>query len=182
MKIGLYGGAFDPITNGHVNAIKKLSKYFNKIWVMPCYKSMTGKRMVNPNHRLEMCKLSISDIEGAEVFDYEIRNKLELSSSRILELIEKEYEEDDFYFIIGMDLANSITTWKNYKYLLNRYKFCVIPRKSFISTSNWYNQNNHHLFYDIPTLDISSTKWKEVREDRLLDKTVINYIKEKRLY
>ena len=60
MKVALYGGSFNPITLGHVEVALYVlnSGLVDQVWLVPNYKSCTGKQLANENDRLEMCKLA----------------------------------------------------------------------------------------------------------------------------
>ena len=183
MKIGLYGGSFDPITNGHINVIINLLKYFDQVWIMPCYKSLTGKNLTESTHRLNMCKLAISNINDnrVKIFDFEIKNKLTGTSIEIMMSIYKKYPKKNFYFVMGMDVANNIFEWNNHEQILKVVKFCIIPRFGYKSVTDWY-KNKPHLFIDIESKDISSTQWKKSKNSNMIDIKVLEYIEINNLY
>jgi len=185
MKIGLYGGSFDPITNGHINVIINLLKYFDQVWIMPCYKSLAGKNLVESKHRINMCEIAISSINDnrVKIFDFEIKNKLTCSSIEIMMSIYKKYPKNNFYFIMGMDVANGIFEWDNYEQILKVIKFCIIPRFGYKSLTDWY-KNKPHLFIDIELKNISSTKRKNTRcsEKNIINQKILEYIETNNLY
>ena len=76
MKLGIFGGSFDPVHNEHIRlaeaAIQTLG--LDKLLVMPAYAPphKPWKTLAPDEDRLEMCKLAFSSVEKAEVCDYEI--------------------------------------------------------------------------------------------------------------
>ncbi|GAG38665.1 unnamed protein product, partial [marine sediment metagenome] len=95
-KIAILGGAFDPITNGHIQTAKFVldtSKEFDEVWLMPAYKHMSGKNMASVEARLVMCE-SAAKVDGRiKVFDYEIKHKLAGETFNLF----KRLKEDEQY-------------------------------------------------------------------------------------
>ena len=77
MKIGIFGGSFDPVHIEHIHlaqsAIDGLG--LDKLLVMPAFAPphKPYKTLAPDEHRLEMCRLAFAEVEGAYVSDMEIR-------------------------------------------------------------------------------------------------------------
>ncbi len=112
MKIGIFGGTFNPPHNGHLLLLKRMQKALrlDKMIVipsnMPPHKDVTDN---NPEHRMNMTKLafpeySVSDIEikrGGKSYTYET-----------LEELRSIYPQDKMYFICGSDMFLTFDEWK----------------------------------------------------------------------
>lgn len=116
MKIGIMGGTFDPIHNGHLMLGQAALEAFtlDKIWYMPNGNpphkdiSTTG---TNVRDRVEMVRLAISSHKGFRLEPYEAnRNDVSYSYST-MEYLKGIYPGDDFYFIIGADSLFMIDQW-----------------------------------------------------------------------
>ena len=69
MKIAIYPGTFDPITNGHIDVLKKASKLFDKIIL--AVSDITGKETIfTLEERTELCKKSLSEFPQVEVINF----------------------------------------------------------------------------------------------------------------
>ena len=66
MKIGLYPGSFDPITNGHIGVIKKGAKLFDKLYVC-ILKNAVKNPFFTDEDKLNMAKLSLKELKNVEV-------------------------------------------------------------------------------------------------------------------
>ena len=66
MRIGVYPGTFDPITNGHLDIIKRAAKLFDKVIVVVPI-NMNKKTMFSVEERMELIKESVQDIPNIEV-------------------------------------------------------------------------------------------------------------------
>ena len=77
MKIGILGGSFDPIHNGHLNMAKSALKEFelDKVWIMPAAHSPNKEEanMTSGQMRLEMCELAVKELSDIEVSDFEFQ-------------------------------------------------------------------------------------------------------------
>lgn len=188
-QIGLFGGAFDPITTSHESIIVKLldSDILDEIWLMPCYESAYGKKMISFDKRLKMCQMVANKYKNIKVSDFELYNNYNGQTYDTLLKFFDDYanEENQFYFITGMDNANKIHTWDNYKKIIKMIPFIIIPRGDVDEQIRWYKQSPH-IFLDCEKDDGSSTK---VREDiknsvksKLLDKDIYDYISSNDLY
>jgi nicotinate-nucleotide adenylyltransferase len=200
-KVAILGGAFNPITIGHIQlaqTVLNTSGEFDEVWLMPAYNHMYNKEMVSTEHRLKMCELA-SQIDGRiKVFDYEIRNELAGETFNFFKRLKKEEtlnERYNFSMIIGLDNANTFDKWVNYQELERMVRFVVVPRKGIERDINvdWYLKEPHiFLNNESDVIEVSSTqvrgilnqegiaKYKEL-EDKL-HPDVIRYIYNNKLY
>lgn len=66
MRIGLYPGTFDPITNGHLDIIKRGSTLFDKLYILVA-NNINKKTMFTVEERMNMIKEATKDIDNIEV-------------------------------------------------------------------------------------------------------------------
>lgn len=116
MKLGLYGGTFDPIHKGHIYVATEVLRLLNLdelIFIpnsQPPHKIM---RSYLPYHqRFEMIELAIDGYEKFRVSDIEASNKAHYTVNT-LKALKRLYPNDEFYFIIGEDSLRDLDTWKN---------------------------------------------------------------------
>ncbi len=144
-KIAILGGAFNPVTNGHIQTAKFVldtSREFDEVWLMPAYNHMAGKEMVDADMRFHMCKLASKVDNRIKVFKYEIENKMAGETFNLFKrLLNDELYKDthNFSMIIGMDNALSFDKWVNFEELERMVKFVIVPRKGY--TPNWAKHN-----------------------------------------
>jgi len=185
MKIGILGGAFNPPHTGHLVIAQDILDAFklDKVLFIPTntspHKEVGG---VSGQARLEMTKLATSGNEAFEVLGLEIeRGGTSFTIDTIGEL-KKRYPEDEFYLIIGSDLANEFSSWKNYEDVKKEVKVVVANRKEFP-----LDKRSSHLVVDIRQIELSSSQIRELVKNRssvkgLVKKEVAEYIQEHNLY
>lgn len=114
-KIGIMGGTFDPIHNGHLMIGGQAYKEYGlkEIWYMPSGHPphKKGRNVSEPATRLAMTKLAVKDHEGFVCSDFEVRRTGYTYTSQTLRLLHEEYPEHSFYFIIGADSLYEIENW-----------------------------------------------------------------------
>ena len=181
MKIGVFVGSFDPIHNAHTNLVNYLidKKIVDKVIIIATGNYWDKQNITDLNKRLDMLELIKNDniIIDRKYNHYKY-------TYQILNDLSKYYNKDKLYLIIGSDNANTLYKWKNYEEIL-KYGIIVINRDNIkvnLSGNNIIMINK--TFGSISSTQIRniiSTKKYELLEDKL-DKKVINYIKNNRLY
>lgn len=196
-KIGVLGGTFNPIHNGHIylgeNFARALS--LNKVLLVPTYTPphKCARNLAPPTHRLNMCKLvaGLSDI--FEVSDIEIARKGKSYTVDTLKKLSQLYPKADIFLLTGADMFTTLLEWKNYKDIFALATVCAAPRdkKNAAVLQNYAKQlkklGARTFILDVPVKDISSSKIREKLRagqgiGELVPLVVENYIKENRLY
>ena len=199
MKVGIMGGTFDPIHNGHLMLGRYARDLFklDEIWFMPNgtppHKTI-GSIESQIHHRVEMVQAAIADEENFILQTYEIENKETNYSYLTMEHFKEVYPEHEFYFIIGADSLFHIENWKSPERL---FQTCIILAayrngKNKIEMEEQIAYLNQKYGADIrllstPNVDISSSELRQrlklgLTVDDALCEPVLTYIKEHGLY
>ena len=133
MRIGLFGGTFDPIHRGHLWAASEVIKRFNldQIILIPAAlpPHKTTGLVAKADERLEMINLAIADITGLTVSDVELnRPGLSYTIDTIRHFKYSLVKGASMYLIMGLDAFLEIHTWKSHQDLLQEIAFIVITR------------------------------------------------------
>lgn len=132
MKIGLFGGSFNPIHNAHLQlcVYAKEKAFLDKVILIP-----TGDNPLKLNddnipreHRLKMARLAVEDLAGFEVNDIEIKREGQSYTFDTVKAL-KGCSSDEYYFISGSDILFQFTWWKNFRGLANEINFICFARK-----------------------------------------------------
>ena len=197
MKIGIFGGAFNPVHNGHMNLAEiyyrglELDKLIFIPTAHPPHKS--GEALASQQDRLNMLSLAIED-KPYEVSQIEFQRQGKSYTYDTLTELKKLYSNDTLYLIIGADQFLTFDRWYRYKDILNMAVLCTCARedeeekqriKSF--ASNLGLGNDEYFLSTEPVLRVSSSQIRTGIMDSedissLLPKKVLEYILEKGLY
>ena len=132
-RLGIIGGTFDPIHNGHLDAALAALKALRLTDVLFIPSSVPPHRKTDPKasayHRLAMTKLATANNDRFRVSDLELRAPVPSYTSRTLQQVAHEgYDPAQLFFITGSDAFVDIEHWYDYPELLNRSNFIVISR------------------------------------------------------
>ena len=114
MRVGIYGGTFSPVHNGHVAAAKAFMEqmWLDILYIIPTgvspHKTMKGD--ATAADRLEMCRLAFADMEGVIVSDLEIKRE---GKSYTVDTLRELYDPDGRLFLLmGTDMLLTLDRWR----------------------------------------------------------------------
>lgn len=114
-KIGILGGTFDPIHNGHLRLGREAYEEFglDEVWFMPSGNPPHKKdhKITEGELRERMVKLAIADTPYFRYSDFELKREGNTYTAQTLELLRESRRDDTFYFIIGADSLYQIEQW-----------------------------------------------------------------------
>lgn len=198
-KIGILGGTFNPIHNGHLIMAEEIRETFrlDKVLFMPSGNPphKTGGEVIDKEHRFNMvCEA----VKGNDFFE-ESRIEVEregytytIDTLRKLKTLLKDNVL--LYYIVGADVLYDLSKWKDFELVFRECEFIAALRPGFESEGFEghikYLETKYHAKIKkayIPLIDISSTEIrKRVKEGRsikyLVPERVEKYIKENKLY
>lgn len=193
MKIGVFGGSFNPPHKMHKELVAQLleQNVVDKVIVIPTGTAYPKSDLIPAHHRVAMLELMFQDMDDVIVSDYERKKELTYTY-QTLDYIQTQYPNDTIYFICGSDNLREFYWWKEHDYMLEHYHFIIIPRNhdKIEELENLYPQYQSHIhFVPLHLQGISSTfireKIKVSLDDEvrdILDDRVYQYLKEKQFY
>ena len=133
MRLGLFGGTFDPIHLGHLRSAIEVAEvlFLERVYMIPS--AQPPHKAEGPtaefSHRLEMVKRAVKTSKLLGHLDLEgKRSGPSYSIDTLRELCELFGEHSEFFFILGLDAFLEIETWKEYKHLFEYANFVIIGR------------------------------------------------------
>ncbi len=132
MRLGVFGGTFSPPHKGHIEAARAFSEQMklDRLLIIPTnippHKTIDG--MASAEERLQMCRLSFSELENACVSDMEIARAGK--SYTYLTLEELTAEDCELYFLCGTDMILTLGQWLRPERIFELATVCYIRREA----------------------------------------------------
>jgi len=190
MKIGILGGTFDPVHNGHIYLAKKVCRRIglSKVIFIPTYlpPHKKGVKVTPARHRYNMLKLAIKGNKNFSISDIEIKRKGRSYSVETLRQLRAQYgPKAEIFFITGSDSLKELDKWKNLNEILKLCKFVIAKRPGF--NAKKAPKAKGFVILNINALDISS---RDIRQrvksatplKNLIPARLISYIAKYKLY
>ena len=144
MKIGIYGGSFNPIHFGHIGLAKWVIENtdLDEVWLMvsPNNPLKDKSILADEQQRLAAAKEAIEAItenrkrtteKGKQIVvsDFEFHLPRPTYTANTLRALAREYPQYEFTLIVGEDNLQIFDQWREYKYILENYRVFVYPRR-----------------------------------------------------
>lgn len=190
MRIGIYGGSFNPVHNGHIALAKFIlaQGVVDEIWMLPSPRNplKSESELVADIHRQQMLEVALEGVRGVEMCLIEDKLPRPSYTIRTLEALSVTYPEHMFYLIIGADNWAVFTQWREWERILEQYRILVYPRSSYdVATTTL--SHPHVKLLDAPLYECSSTEVRNTIKRGgnyrdMVPKKVADYIEKKALY
>ncbi len=197
MKIAIFGGSFNPIHNAHVKLVQRFvdEVFIDKAYFVPTnitpLKDNTD--IVSPEHRLNMCKIALSDYPYFSVSDVEIKREGTSYSCDTIAFFKALHPDAQLHFIMGADMFLTLEKWKNFEYIFDNITILTAPRDDcsydeLVAKFDYYQKYGCKAYITTDYIEeLSSTFLRNRIRNSLnvsayLDEKVIAYINEHKLY
>lgn len=199
MITALFGGSFDPVHKGHVNAVRSLINAFpdiERVIIMPAYVNpfkAKGRPPAEGKHRMKMCRLAFRDITQCVVSDHEIKAEGLSYTADTLEYLKTQYPHDRLFLTVGSDSLESLPRWNRFETIISIAEIAAVSRSAedkerinVLSEPVARAGGKVHIIKAEP-FEISST---EIREKIInnkditcyMDENVVKYIMQNNVY
>lgn len=198
MKVGILGGTFNPIHNGHLIIAEYIRETLNfeKIIFIPTGIPPHKKRgeVLEGEIRGEMVSLAIESNPKFQLCNIEIEKRDICYTIDTINTLKEKNSQIDFHMIIGGDSLLSLHTWKGFKELISEINIVVADRygacgEPVVSEIHRLNKETKKKIISIntPIIDISSTEIRDKSKQGksikyLVPEKVENYILKEGLY
>lgn len=199
MRIGIFGGTFDPPHAGHKKYADEFKEKLSldKLLVIPTatppHKS--NEQTADSSDRLNMLKILFDGDGRAEVSDMEIARGGKSYTYETVTLLREQYPDDELIFLLGSDMLLSFHRWVKPDTILEKVKICAVTRSGEIDEDNlsgyideyFPDKKDRFIICEFEPIELSSTEIRNAIKnglsvDGLLDEQVLKYIREKELY
>lgn len=136
MKVGIFGGTFNPPHLGHLSSLQDVLKKagLSKIYVVPAFQNplKTPLEGPEPGQRLEMTKLAVESWnESFIVDDQEVKRGGKSFTIDTVKAYRKKHKAEELHLIVGMDKFHELVEWKDFETLLTEANLIVTSRPGF---------------------------------------------------
>ena len=127
MKIGIYGGTFNPPHLGHITAAKAVFQMLelDRLLLIPAgippHKAMP-EGSASADQRLEMTRLAGEQLDlggKVQVLDLELKREGRSFTVDTLETLKEQYPDDELWLLMGTDMFLTLQAWKNPEKILS---------------------------------------------------------------
>ena len=196
MRIGIYGGSFNPVHNGHIHLAETAVAEFglDRLYLLPSKKSphRSSAEYAPDEDRLEMLRLASRHNEKLFVSDYEIKSGRVSYTIYTVEHFRREFPDAELFLLVGSDMLLSFDTWYRYEQILENVTLCVVSREKgdlpeLRKKAGELGKIGKILVSETAPTVVSSTEVrKKIAKNKdftcYLDENVVQYIRLKGLY
>ena len=197
-RIGIFGGTFDPVHNGHINLAEDAIReaQLDEVVMIPAriQPFKQDVKTASGEERLHMLKLAAEGNGRLSVSDFELLQESVSYTYLTMRHMQKEYPDAKLYFITGTDSMLKLDTWKNAPELLTGYSYIVGTRPGYRQDELEETMARLRCEYGTEIINLSQTQLNisatEVRQrlaageavSGLIPEAVERYIEEHGLY
>jgi len=188
-RVGIFGGTFDPVHSGHIEAVNSFLSggLIDELWVMltpdPPHKR-DRNRHTPYHHRLQMLKLAFEGMDNVRICTIEKELPQPSYTLQTLRHLTKTYPEIRFFLCVGEDSVSSFHTWHRYRDILKNFSLLAVKRPGSDAKKAEADVLDKTIFLEHKPVDISSTgiRQNESVPEQMVPDNVAAYIEEHQLY
>ncbi len=200
VKTGIFGGAFNPPHNGHVNLAVEAARQLKlrRLIIIPTFESPHKSTKLAPfEQRMEMCRIAFPEkidlgngiVCNIEISDIERRMGGVSYTINTIRELQKREPKSRFYLLIGGDMLYSFDKWFKYESILKECEVCAAARggDNYTDMLEFANEMGRIKVLPMDIVDVSSTQVREIAANggdisALVPKSVADHIAEHGLY
>lgn len=196
MRIGIYGGSFNPIHNGHIHlALSAVNEIgLDKIYLVPSGISphRSSAEYAQPEDRLEMLRIACKVSEKLDVCDYEIKSDRKSYTIYTVQEFRRRFPNDELYLLVGSDMLMIFETWNQFESILKEVTLVAVSRNDgdielLEEKAEKLRKFGKIIICTAEPVEVSSTEIrKKIAKNEnfscYLDENVVQYITSNNLY
>jgi len=196
VRIGIYGGSFNPVHNGHIHlALTAVSELeLDRLFFVPSKISphRSSDEYVSEEDRLEMLRRACRVSDRLEVCDYELSSDRVSYTIFTVEEFRRRFPDAELFLLVGSDMLMIFETWKRFEDILRECTLAVVSRCEGDMPELEKKAEELRKFGNIvicraePVVVSSSDIRKKIAKKQkyscYLDENVVQYIRMKKLY
>lgn len=188
-RIGLFGGSFDPVHNGHIEAVNSFLKsgVIDEVWILltPDPPHKTDQQKTDYEHRYNMLKLAFEESDRIKISEFEKELPKPSYTLQTIHHLKNQFPDYTFFLCLGEDSLQSFHKWHRYEEILEECTLLVVDRPGSDHSGVDSDIMEQTILVDHQPIDISSTEIRETSDSSSIQKLpdeVQNYIQKNKLY
>jgi len=196
MRIGIYGGSFNPVHNGHIHlALTAVSELeLDRLFLVPSKISphRSSDEYVSEEDRVEMLRLACQVSDKLGVCDYELRSDRVSYTIFTVEEFRRRFPADELFLLVGSDMLMIFEKWNRFGDILRECTLAVVSRcegdmPELEKKAEELRRYGNIVICKAAPVEVSSSDIrKKIAKNKkyycYLDKNVVQYIRLKKLY
>lgn len=202
MRLGIYGGSFDPIHRGHVEPLRhgRQAMGLDRVLYLPTARPphKTGRQLASATARYTMVELALLHEEGLQADDFEMQGESASYTIDTLEHFRRRQPDIDVVLFVGSDAFLSLMTWHRWQDILSAAQVAVLMRPGAADDDfekrlapplrQALDDGRAVLVPPGPRIDISSSRLRQLLADgnaeveQWVPQLVLDYIHKYELY
>ncbi len=164
-RIGIFGGSFNPIHNGHAIIANYIMQHggLDQLWLMvsPQNPLKQPHEMAGELHRLRMTEMVSHRIDGVETSAFEFTMPRPSYTIDTLHALQEMFPDDEFWLVIGADNWAVWDRWRAHDEIVQQFHLLIYPRLGFEVNIPDELSDRVHLV-NAPIIELSSTTVREL--------------------
>lgn len=166
-RVGIFGGAFDPVHIGHVQVVNSFlqSNLINRLMILPTaespHKETSGQASFKD--RFEMLKLAFDEEENVWISDLEQHLPKPSYTLQTIGYLQKNNPQHLYFLCIGEDNLDSFHKWWKYEQILDKVALIVAKRPGSEGSGQSDHILHHAIFIEHEEVELSSTDIREAK-------------------
>jgi nicotinate-nucleotide adenylyltransferase len=162
MKIGLLGGSFNPVHNGHLAlaqaALQKLQ--LEQIWFVPSQNNplKTNEDKLSYPFRCELLQAALQNYPNFKISYADNTGNKPSYTDQLIKKLQQKYPQHQFYFIIGCDILPELPQWHNWQWLQKNVCFAVANRPGYKQKTEL---EGNFTFFNMPPTAVSASQIRQ---------------------
>ncbi|HEY3171591.1 MAG TPA: nicotinate (nicotinamide) nucleotide adenylyltransferase [Thermoanaerobaculia bacterium] len=135
MRIGIFGGTFDPVHEGHVNPVARAAERFELarvIWIPARLSPLKGAPPTDARHRVAMVALAISGRRDWTLSFDELDREPPSYTVDTLRAMSAQFLRDELWLLMGTDALSGFGRWKDPEEIVRLARIAAFHREPFV--------------------------------------------------
>lgn len=164
-RIGIFGGSFNPIHNGHAIIASYIMQHggLDQLWLMvsPQNPLKQPHEMAGELHRLRMTEMVSHRIDGVETSAFEFTMPRPSYTIDTLHALQDKFPDDEFWLVIGADNWAVWDRWRSHDEIIQQFHVLIYPRLGY-EVSIPDTLTDRVRVVNAPIIELSSTTVREL--------------------